>query len=71
MIDRAISLIVALHQAKQLEPNLSIDERAVMFTMVNKVRYGSLMSDSPLTFATSSSNTCVQTTQYTTSVLLT
>jgi hypothetical protein len=40
IIDRTITLSIALHQTNSLEPKLSIDERPAMFTMVNKVRHG-------------------------------
>lgn len=44
IIDRAISLLVALHEAKNLAPKLSIGERSVMDTLVNKVRCHSALA---------------------------
>ncbi|KAK7464504.1 hypothetical protein VKT23_006673 [Stygiomarasmius scandens] len=36
-VDKVISLIVAIHQIKDLEPNVSIDDRSTMSKMVNKL----------------------------------
>ncbi|THV06503.1 hypothetical protein K435DRAFT_960479 [Dendrothele bispora CBS 962.96] len=35
--DKAISLIVALHQLKELTPNVTIDDRSIMSKVVNKL----------------------------------
>ena len=37
MVDSAVTLIVALHQSKFLEPALDIDDRGTMSQMVNKL----------------------------------
>lgn len=37
MVDRVVSLAVALHQMKGLEPRLSLDHRATMSKMVSKL----------------------------------
>jgi hypothetical protein len=37
MVDRAISLIVALHGTQGLHPKLLVDERPTMYKMVNRL----------------------------------
>jgi hypothetical protein len=36
-VDRAIGLVVALHQTTALEPNISVDERKVMVMMISQL----------------------------------
>jgi hypothetical protein len=37
MVDRVVSLAVALHQTDTLQPRLTVDNRTVMFKMVSIV----------------------------------
>jgi hypothetical protein len=37
IVDRTVSLVVALHQTNGLEPRMSIDNRPIMYKMVNKL----------------------------------